>query len=279
MHFSFIFTPQNHPYKSQTVLDCKCYPKLSYFFHDWSIANPDTHFLNQLNTYGVLLGIGSIVFVWFSARYLQWNFIKFMKYVFIPFCVAFCGNVIVNTVFGSHPWALSTTPFLCSYLIYTAIVRIPKPLFLILLISVGITKLGCHFSGDGDWGKTVAQDSMLYEFLKDCKHAHNVINIGESINGSSLDFNKQLSEPKYPLPLVDAILFTLIAAVSFSFKRIKLEIAGILFCSYSIISSGMSQQPFETKGLIFYTITMLFLFVWMVVKSRGKDTANQNSNY
>ena len=258
-------------------MDCNCYPKLSYFFYDWGFTNnPDSHFLSQFNTYGTLLGIGSLVFIWLSASYLKWDFLHFIKLVFIPFCIAFCGNILFNVAFGHPLLSLSTTPFLCSYLLFASLCRIPKSLFLILLIAVGITKLGCHFSGDGDWGTSVAKDSLFYDTWKDCRYARNIVNEGETIKTRFLNYNKTLTSPKYPLPLMDAIVFALIAFLSFFSKRINLEISGSAFCVYSIFSNSLSQTPFNSVILLFYGITFLVLFImiWNTYKER-KQRKNQ----
>jgi hypothetical protein len=164
-------------------------------------------------------------------------------------------------------------------MVYASIQRIPKSLFLILLLSVGITKLGCHFSGDGDWGKTVAKDSILYPSLKDCKHARNVNKEGAFITGNFLEYKQQLTEPKYPLPLLDAIVYALIVFASFRIRKVQLEIAGILFCAYSMISSGISQNPFDQKILLFYGITLFFLFIITVIRTRNKHKTAPNTSH
>lgn len=96
-----------------------------------------------------------------------------------------------------------------------------------LSIGYAIGRLGCQFSGDGDWGKPAAMElkpHWLPDWFWAQTYPHNVVQVDIPAPGV------------YPTPLYEAVIALFIFAALW-FLRNKLTITGQLFCSYLILSS------------------------------------------
>lgn len=113
-----------------------------------------------------------------------------------------------------------------------------------LLLAYGIGRLGCQFSGDGDWGidnlAPLPQAlSFLPEWLWSYTYPHNVLNAGVPIPACEGPFCHQLANPVYPTPLYESML----AFLGFAFLwaiRNRLKTAGLMTCIYLMIN-GLSR--------------------------------------
>ncbi|MGB2279139.1 MAG: prolipoprotein diacylglyceryl transferase, partial [Flavobacteriales bacterium] len=77
-----------------------------------------------------------------------------------------------------------------------------------LMLAYGIGRMGCHFSGDGDWGITnLAPKPEWLSFLPDWAWAytypHNVINAGVPIEGCVGPYCNELLHPVFPTPIYE----------------------------------------------------------------------------
>lgn len=75
-------------------------------------------------------------------------------------------------------------------------------------LSYGIGKLGCHLSGDGDWGiinKYFNENSFLYNILTS-NYPRNVINAGLKIEGCNFKYCTTLANNVYSLPLYESFI-------------------------------------------------------------------------
>ena len=103
-----------------------------------------------------------------------------------------------------------------------------------LAIGYGIGRLGCQFSGDGDWGKPATME-LKPEWLPDWFWAQTYTN-----NVIKVD----IPEPGvYPTPLYEALIATFIFIILWQLRK-KLAISGHLFCCYLILS-GISRWLIE----------------------------------
>ncbi len=115
-----------------------------------------------------------------------------------------------------------------------------------LILAYGIGRLGCHFSGDGDWG-IIANMSKKPDFLPEWiwgyNFPHNVIETGIKINDCFGKYCYELPYPVYPTSLYEA-LFGFIAFIFLWNIKNKIKIPGILFCIYLIIN-GIERYLIE----------------------------------
>ena len=107
-----------------------------------------------------------------------------------------------------------------------------------LILAYGIGRMGCHFSGDGDWG-IIANMNIKPSFIPDSmwgyNFPHNVIEAGERIEGCVGMYCHQLPYLVYPTSLYESI-FGLLAFLFLYNIRKHIKIPGILFCVYLILN-------------------------------------------
>ena len=103
-----------------------------------------------------------------------------------------------------------------------------------LMLAYGIGRIGCHLSGDGDWG-IIAANQPNWWFLPDWmwgyNYPNNVINAGIPIDGCKGNFCNQLAENVYPTPFYEIIMAGLIFFFLWSIRK-RINIAGMLFFIY-----------------------------------------------
>ena len=108
-----------------------------------------------------------------------------------------------------------------------------------LIMGYAVGRLGCQFSGDGDWGIVNAAATPGWWFLPDWAWAytypHNVLNEGIQIEGCLWQYCRQLAEPVYPTPLYETF-FSLIIFGILWMMRTRFKIAGMLFFLYVLLN-------------------------------------------
>lgn len=108
-----------------------------------------------------------------------------------------------------------------------------------LIAGYGVGRMGCQFSGDGDWGIVNTSPTPDWWFLPDSfwafDYPHNVINQGELIAGCTWDYCRVLSETVYPTPLYEIFMSAIILAILWSLRK-RIKIPGILFFIYVFLN-------------------------------------------
>lgn len=115
-----------------------------------------------------------------------------------------------------------------------------------LMLAYGIGRLGCQFSGDGDWG--VVSDLSTKPFLLpdwawSYTYPHNVIEAGIPIPGCEGPYCNALPVGVYPTALYEAVGSILLAFVLFYLKN-QIKVSGILFSIY-LIFNGLERFAIE----------------------------------
>ena len=105
-----------------------------------------------------------------------------------------------------------------------------------VMISYGIGRIGCHMSGDGDWGivnNNPKPDWMnfLPDWTWSYKYPNNVLNEGVPIPGCIGEYCNQLPEAVYPTPIYEVIMSILIFLFLWNIRK-RIKIAGVLFFIY-----------------------------------------------
>lgn len=107
-----------------------------------------------------------------------------------------------------------------------------------LIIAYGVGRLGCHFSGDGDWGiAAAAQPSwwFLPDWLWAYDYPQNVLNEGVLIEGCTDNYCHRLDPKVYPTPLYESIMAFAIGGLLWGVRK-RLTIPGILFSIYLMLN-------------------------------------------
>ena len=151
-----------------------------------------------------------------------------------------------------------------------------------LLIAYGVGRLGCHFSGDGDWGIVAAAIPewwFLPDWLWSYDYPNNVAKSGVLMEGCSGIYCTKLVPPVYPTPIYELIVSLLLA---FTLIRIKsrLKLPGMLFAIYLIMNGverffiekirvnvkyewplGLQPTQAEVISIIFVLLGLLMIYL------------------
>jgi phosphatidylglycerol:prolipoprotein diacylglycerol transferase len=124
-----------------------------------------------------------------------------------------------------------------------------------MMISYGIGRFGCHFSGDGDWGlaNTAAKPfSWLPDWAWAYTYPHNVLGMGDyppdgmkAIPGYSGDFSYELIVPVYPTPLYEAIMGIGLFLILWKVLRPRVTTPGNMFAWY-LVFAGIERFAIES---------------------------------
>ena len=163
----------------------------------------------------------------------------------------------------------------------------------VLILAYGIGRMGCHFSGDGDWGivNTASKPnwmSFLPDWMWSYNYPNNVINAGELIPGCEGNFCHQLAENVYPTPFYEIIMAGLIFVFLWSIRK-KIKIAGVLFCIYLIlngierfliekirINHDMIGEQTQAEIISFSLILIGIVGIYFLNKRKGNSSTQKN---
>ncbi|GMT46265.1 MAG: hypothetical protein IEMM0006_2097 [bacterium] len=158
-----------------------------------------------------------------------------------------------------------------------------------LAIAYGIGRIGCHVSGDGDWGivNHLTRPHWL-QFLPDWlwsyNYPHNIINAGIPIQGCTGPHCMQLPQGVFPTSVYETIMMVIIFVILWSIRK-KIKTAGVLFSIYLIFSGAerflIEQIRVNTTYNIFgHLITqaeiispilvLIGLVGWYILEKRAK---------
>lgn len=116
----------------------------------------------------------------------------------------------------------------------------------VLMIGYGIGRLGCHFSGDGDWGivnlaaKPIA---ALPDWLWSYTYPNNVNNEGIPIEGCVGQYCHVLPQGVYPTSVYEFLMAAAIFTVLMLLRK-RLPASGMLFGVYLVLN-GLERFTIE----------------------------------
>jgi phosphatidylglycerol:prolipoprotein diacylglycerol transferase len=112
-----------------------------------------------------------------------------------------------------------------------------------LIIAYGVGRLGCHFSGDGDWGiehlAAIPDWWFLPDWLWSYDYPRNVINEGVLMEGCTNRYCHKLAAPVYPTAFYETLMAFAIFGILW-FLRKRITIPGMLFFIY-LIFNGLER--------------------------------------
>ena len=117
-----------------------------------------------------------------------------------------------------------------------------------LMLAYGIGRIGCHLSGDGDWGiVNLAAKPDFISFIPDwawsSSYANNVIDEGILIPGCEGPHCYMLPQPVFPTPLYEVIMAIGLFGILWAIRK-RVTIPGMLFCIYLIVN-GIERFSIE----------------------------------
>jgi prolipoprotein diacylglyceryltransferase len=114
-----------------------------------------------------------------------------------------------------------------------------------LMLAYSIGRMGCHLSGDGDWGipNLASKPSWLPDWLWSTTYPHNVINEGVPIKDCIGRFCSELPLPVYPTALYESIICLALFVFLWSI-RMRVHAPGLIFSIYLILN-GLERFTIE----------------------------------
>jgi len=114
-----------------------------------------------------------------------------------------------------------------------------------LMLAYSIGRMGCHLSGDGDWGipNLASKPSWLPDWLWSTTYPHNVINEGVPIKDCVGRFCSELPLPVYPTALYESIICLALFVFLWSIRK-RIHAPGLLFSIYLILN-GLERFTIE----------------------------------
>ena len=117
-----------------------------------------------------------------------------------------------------------------------------------IMLAYGIGRMGCHLSGDGDWGivNTAAKPgwlSALPDWAWSFDYPHNVIHQGKYIEGCAEQYCNVLTQPVFPTSLYESLICLSLFLILW-LLRTKIKISGFLFFIF-ILSMGLERFMIE----------------------------------
>ena len=154
-----------------------------------------------------------------------------------------------------------------------------------LIMGYAVGRLGCQFSGDGDWGIVNNAPPPSWWFLPDWawafKYPHNVLNDGVPIEGCTWDYCRQLGEAVYPTPLYETFFSLIIFTILWTLRK-RFKVPGMIFFLYVLLNGierffiekirtnpdihllGMSATQAEyVAGLLIIIGTVGMIYLWI----------------
>ena len=108
-----------------------------------------------------------------------------------------------------------------------------------LIMGYAVGRLGCHFSGDGDWGivNELAKPSwfILPDWMWAYDYPRNVLESGVPIEGCVGKICNRLAQPVYPTPIYEVFFSLIIFAILWMLRK-RIKIAGMIFFIYCILN-------------------------------------------
>ncbi len=125
----------------------------------------------------------------------------------------------VGTIVSSSGMTFYGSLILCTIVLWYYYYKLDIPRMVIadaiapaLMIAYAVGRLGCHFSGDGDWGIVnpyATPVSWMPDWLWAYKYPHNILNQGVFIPGCDWEnYCYQLQSGVYPTPLYEFVICT-----------------------------------------------------------------------
>jgi prolipoprotein diacylglyceryl transferase len=160
-----------------------------------------------------------------------------------------------------------------------------------LMIAYAVGRIGCHVSGDGDWGIPNTNPkpfAWLPDWMWAYNYPNNVARMDTPIQGCEGKFCFELAQPVYPTSVYETIVCLILFFVLWSLRK-KLKIPGTLFALYLMLN-GLERffvekirvntrlnlfgfQPTQAE-LISTLLFVAGLAIWIVLyrKSKGSKT-------
>lgn len=107
-----------------------------------------------------------------------------------------------------------------------------------LMLGYGLGRIGCHISGDGDWGIPSLDPkpfSWMPDWMWSYDYAHNVVSEGVQMADCTGKYCYHLVPPVYPTPFYEVIMCISLFFVIWLIRK-RITTPGVLFSIYLILN-------------------------------------------
>ena len=162
-----------------------------------------------------------------------------------------------------------------------------------LIIAYGVGRIGCHLSGDGDWGiiNEMAQPGwwFLPDWLWAYDYPHNILSEGVPLEGFAGKYNTHLQPPVFPTPIYETTAAFAIGGLLLGLRNKLAAFPGMLFFLYLVFNGterllieqirvnpvynnlGVAYTQAELIAVILFLIGLAGMVVsWREVRIKGK---------
>ncbi|HSU28671.1 MAG TPA: prolipoprotein diacylglyceryl transferase family protein [Chitinophagaceae bacterium] len=154
-----------------------------------------------------------------------------------------------------------------------------------LMMGYALGRIGCHVSGDGDWGivnTRLKPFNWLPDWMWSYNYPHNVNEEGQPIVGCVGKYCNELVPGHYPTAFYETVMCLILFAIIWSLRK-KFKIPGTLFAFYLILNgierfgiekirvnnriSFLGMHPTQAE-LISSLLIVCGIVLWIVLKRK-----------
>ncbi len=153
-----------------------------------------------------------------------------------------------------------------------------------MLFAYAAGRIGCHISGDGDWGIANLSPkpfTWLPDWMWAYTYPHNVVNEGVAIPGCVGSYCNQLPLPVYPSTFFEIVIMFILFLIMWSFRK-KITQPGILTGIYFLFAGGerffiekirvnnkIASLPFQpTQAELISVLLIILGFVFLIMSKK-----------
>lgn len=153
-----------------------------------------------------------------------------------------------------------------------------------MLFAYAAGRIGCHISGDGDWGIPNLNPkpfTWLPDWIWSYQYPHNVVNAGVPIPGCVGKYCNQLPEGVYPTTFYEVIIMFILFLIVWMVRK-KITQPGIITGIYFIFAGGerffiekirvnnkYTFLPFQPTQAELISVILIILGIIFLVKSKS----------
>lgn len=153
-----------------------------------------------------------------------------------------------------------------------------------MIFAYAAGRIGCHMSGDGDWGIANYNPkpfSWLPDWMWAYHYPHNVVNQGVPIPGCVGNYCNQLPEAVYPTTFYEIIIMFILFAIIWAIRK-KITQPGILTAIYFLFAGGerffiekirvnnkYTSLPFQPTQAELISTFLILLGIVFLIKSKS----------
>jgi len=152
-----------------------------------------------------------------------------------------------------------------------------------MLFAYAAGRIGCHMSGDGDWGivNTIAKPfTWIPDWAWAYKYPHNVVNEGVRMAGCFGNYCNELPLPVFPTTLYEIVAMFILFFIMWSSRK-KIQQPGILTGIYFIfagterffiekirVNNKYTALPFQPTQAELISVFLILLGIVFLIQSR-----------